>query len=414
MRRVFVGDFRIDQEERRAIEEVLDIGRLSEGQKTQEFEKLFGRYIGTKYCIATNSGTSALIAGLTALKYHSKTNVKKKSKVITTPLSYVATSNAISLCGLEPIFVDIDRFTFGITPENIERCLKRHKNTKNFSIILPVHLFGFPCDMDAINSIAQKYGLIVVEDSAQAHGSVYKGRKTGTYSLFSIYSFYIAHNIQAGEMGSVNTDDIELMRLVKKIKANGRLCDCSICTRNRGICPRMQESNSSTDDSDPRFTHDIIGYNFKIMETQAALAISQVKKADSIFNKRLQNVHYLNRYLEKYADIIQIPPFSRDVSYLAYPIVIKDPAVIRRKRLRFELEKRGIENRPLFGCIPTQQPAYNYLKPLYQGKLPNAEYIGQNGFYIGCHQYLEKDDLDYIVSVFDELLGKVIKGKQLV
>jgi CDP-6-deoxy-D-xylo-4-hexulose-3-dehydrase len=113
-------------------------------------------------------------------------------------------------------------------------------------------------------------------------------------------------------------------------------------------------------------------------------------------------VHFLNQHLEKYSDELQLPAFSKDISYLAYPIVIKKHSNLSRKYLREELEKNGIESRPLFGCIPTQQPAYNYLKEEYDGKIPNAEYAGKNAFYIGCHQYLNQDDLEYIVGAFDK------------
>jgi dTDP-4-amino-4,6-dideoxygalactose transaminase len=104
--------------------------------------------------------------------------------------------------------------------------------------------------------------------------------------------------------------------------------------------------------------------------------------------------------------VLQLPAFSKDISYLAYPIVIKKQNKFSRKYLREELEKNGIENRPLFGCIPTQQPAYSYLKKEYNGKIPNAEYAGKNAFYIGCHQYLEQEDLDYVAKTFDQILAK--------
>jgi len=141
------------------------------------------------------------------------------------------------------------------------------------------------------------------------------------------------------------------------------------------------------------------------MEFEAALGVSQLKKAGLIFEKRQNNVYFLNEHLDKYSDDLQLPAFSKDVSYLAYPIVIKEHSKFTRKYLREELEKYGIESRPLFGCVPTQQPAYKYLKGEYEGKIPNAEYIGRNAFYIGCHQYLENDDLDYIVNLCDKILS---------
>ena len=402
-KRISVGDFQIGTEERAAINEVLDTGRISEWKKVNEFETLFADYINTKHCVAVHSGTSALIVGLSALINDSRfSKVKKGSKVITTPLTYAATINAIVLAGLEPVFIDVDPNNFSILPQKIEEHLESVNDLENYSIILPVHLMGYPCDIDEINRIAEKYDLIVLEDSAQAHGSLYKGQRTGSLSLISIFSFYIAHNIQAGEMGAVMTDDEELISLMRKLKANGRVCDCPVCTRPNGYCPYF----SQDDDYDPRFVHDVIGYNFKVMEFEAALGVSQLKKADFIFEKRQENVHSLNEHLDKYSDDLQLPAFSKDVSYLAYPIVIKEHSKFTRKYLREELEKNGIESRPLFGCIPTQQPAYKHLQVEYEGKLPNAEFLGKNAFYIGCHQYLEREDLDYVVKVFDQVLSK--------
>lgn len=403
MIKVRVGDFKIGEEEKQAINETLESGRISEGEKVREFEREFAKFVGTKHAIVVSSGTSALIAGLTALKHHGDLNIKSNSKVITTPLTYIATSNAIVLSGFEPVYIDIDKETFGITPENIRAHLEKIDNPTEYSIILPVHLIGYPCDMDEINKIAKEYGLVTFEDSAQAHGTIYKGKKTGSLSLLSAFSFYIAHNIQAGELGAITTDNPEIRRLIKKIKAHGRMCDCPICYRAEGKCPKLS-SHKGKDDFDPRFTHDIIGYNFKAMEFQAALGITQLKKADWITKKRRENVKYLNKGLEKFSDILQLPKYDKNISYLAYPIVIKDLGKISRKRLRYELEKKGVETRPLFGCIPTQQPAYSFLKKKYEGKLPNADYIGLNAFYVGCHQYLTQEDLDYVIEVFKEVL----------
>lgn len=402
-RRVHVGDFRIDQEEREAINEVLDSGRISEGPKVRKFEQKWAEFVGTKYCVATSSGAGALITGLTALKY--KYNLPYETKVITTPLTYIADSSAISMVGFEPVYVDVDFLTFNITAEAIEAYLKQVQDLDKHAIILPVDLMGFPVEIDKINKVAEKYGLLVFEDAAQAHGTVYKGHKAGSQALLADYSFYIAHNIQAGEMGAVVTNDPEINRLVRKIKAQGRACECLVCTRSRGYCPQL-EVYQGEDDFDPRFTHDLIGYNFKTMEFQAALALTQLRKVDEIIAQRQRNVRYLNAKLKKYEEILQLPLYSDEISYLAYPLVIKKPEVISRKELRRKLEETGIETRPLFGCIPTQQPAYGYLKEKYEGKLPNADYIGKNGFYIGCHQYLNRKDLDYVIDIFHRILGR--------
>lgn len=401
---ICVGDFKIGEEEKTAINEVLNSGRISEGEKTKNFEKKWAEFIGTKYCISASSGSGALITALTALKYLYK--LENRPKVITSPLTYIADVSALSTTGFEPVFVDINPQTFCITPEAIEAHLSDAPDPENYSIILPVDLMGYSVELDKIKEIAQRYNLVVLEDAAQAHGTIYQGKKAGSDADLGIFSFYIAHNIQAGEMGAITTDNYEIYRLARKIKAQGRACECPVCTRDKGICPLIQNYKGE-DDFDPRFSHDLIGYNFKTMEFQTALAISQLKKIDWIIKQRQENVQYLNENLKEYSDLLQFPMYSSEVSYLAYPIVIKKPDVISRKKLRSELERRGVETRPLFGCIPTQQPAYSFLKEKYNEKLPNAEYIGLNGFYIGCHQYLKKEDLEYIIEIFKDIL----KGK---
>ena len=399
--RVQVGDFRLEEKEKKAINEVLASGRISEGKKVREFEQKFAQFIGTKHCIATSSGSGAMITGLSILKFYDKLNINNGAKVITTPLSYIATSNSILMAGYEPVYVDVDRKKLVITPDSIKAHLESVDDTSSYRIILPVHLMGYAAEMDKINKIAKDYGMITIEDCAQAHGTLYKGKRLGSWSLWADFSFYIAHNIQAGEMGAITTDDYEIARLSKKFKAQGRMCDCPVCTRMQGTCPKMPKGE---EDIDPRFTHDIFGANFKPMEFQAALGLTQLEKAEWIIQKRAENLKYLNEGLSRFSDILELPTYSKDTSYLAYPIVINNPAKISRKRIRKELEERGIETRPLFGSIPTQQPAYKEFKPKYEGKLPNADYLGLNAFYIGIHQYLTQEDLDYVIKSFAEIL----------
>ena len=399
--RIHVGDFRLEDEEKEILQEVIDSGMISEGKMVNRFEKRWAEFVGTKYCVVTSSGTGALIAGLTALKY--SRNLEPGTKIITSPLTYIATSSAISVVGFKPVYVDVDLGTFNITPEAIREHLEKEENKEGYAIILAVHLMGHPLRMDKINEVADQYGLITFEDAAQAHGTIYNGQKAGSMSLLSTFSFYIAHNIQAGEMGAVNTDNQEIAKLIKKIKAQGRACDCFVCTRSDSGCSKI-ESYDGQGDFDPRFFHDLIGYNFKAMEFQAALGLSQLEKVEWIIKKRQDNVKHLNNILGKHENVLRLPNYSEEISYMAYPIIIKQPGLISRKELRMRLEKEGIETRPLFGCIPTQQPAYSHLREQYRQKLPNAEYLGLNGFYIGCHQYLTEDDLEYIEKIFDKII----------
>jgi CDP-6-deoxy-D-xylo-4-hexulose-3-dehydrase len=403
--KVPVGNFIIGKEEKAAVNAVLDSGRVSEGKYTRLFEQEWAKYIGTKYAVALNSGTSAIIAGLLSLVYDDRfPKVKSGAKVITSPVTYIATANAIKLAGLEPVFADIHLHDFTIDCDKVEDLLKKDGNV---AAIIPVHLFGFPNDMDRLNRLSRKYDVVLFEDSAQAHGSIYKGKKVGSLSLLSDFSFYIAHNIQAGELGVITTNDSKIFSLIKRIKANGRMCDCAECLRTKGLCKYLKDDQLY--EVDPRFHHELIGANFKTTEFQTALALSQLKHADEIFKKRSENVKYLNKELNKYKNILNLPVYHKNVSYLAYPIVIKDQRVISRKYLRKHLETLGVETRPLFKCIPNQQPAYQSYHRLYKDNLPNADFVGSNGFYVACHQYLTKTDLNYISKVFGEILGKISK-----
>jgi len=401
MEKILVGDLKLGPEEKSAVNEIMDSNRVSEGKFVRLFEKEWAEYVGTKYAIAISSGTSALLAGLLALRHKKGLKLDEKKKIITTPLTYIATSNAIIHSDFEPVFVDVnDDFT--LNAGQIEIILEEANDPGDFFALLPVHLLGNICDMKKISSIAKKFGLFVFEDSAQAHGSVQDGKRAGSFGELSEFSFYIAHNIQAGEMGAINTNDQEIFRLIKKIKANGRLCDCEICTRSKGQCPKIL-ANKSEDDIDPRFTHDMIGLNFKTMEFPAAIASCQLKKADWIMKKRQENVKYLNGELEDMQQYLKLPEFSRDISYLAYPLIIKEKNGVSRKELRMKLEAKGIESRPLFGSIP-EQPCFGFLKKKYEGKLPKARFLGRNGFYVGCHQYLEKEQLDRMASAIKETI----------
>ena len=376
---------------------VLRSGVWSRAKVVTEFENKWAETIGTKYAIAVNSGTSALITGLYSLKYLA--NDEKRKKIITTPLTFIATSSAIKISGLEPAYADVDKKRFSIKPSQIQKLLDEN-DPSEFLAILPVHLMGYACDMDKINEIAKKYNLFVFEDAAQAHGSKYNGKNVGSFGDLADFSFYIAHNIQAGELGVLNTNNNEIKKLAKKIKAHGRICVCDICRRMEGKCPEII-SYKGKDDFDPRFTHDLVGFNFKANEFSTALATLKINDMAEINKKRRENVAYLNEGLKKHSNTLQLPEYSEDVSYLGYPLVTNYG---NRKEIRSELEKRGIETRVLFGCIPTQQPAFKEYKEQYAGKLPNAEFLGKNGFYIGCHQFLTQQDLDYIIKSFDEIL----------
>jgi dTDP-4-amino-4,6-dideoxygalactose transaminase len=395
--RVRVGDIQVDDRIREAVLRVLERGRFSEGPETRGFENEWAEYVGTGHCVAVNSGTSALIAGMLAL-IHSDFPTEPGKKVISTPLTYAADSNAVLLTGMEPAYVDVDPDTFGMRPDLVEKLL-RDEGPEGFGLIAPVHLMGYTVDMEAICSIAERYGLPVLEDTAQAHGATVGGRAAGSWGTLSVFSFYIAHNIQAGELGAVNTGRPELARLIRQLKANGRACDCPVCMRNEGRCPRRTADDPH--DTDPRFHHTRVGYNFKANDFACAIARAQLTQADAILTRRRELFAALSDRLAAHRSWLRLPPTQDGASPFAFPMVLRPDAAVTRGAVRTALDAGGIESRPLFGCLPTQQPVFAQYAERYAGRLPAAEDIGSRGFYVGCHQHVTDADVDYVGEVFD-------------
>jgi len=348
----------------------MDSGRISEGKEVRAFEEEFAAWLGVKHAVALSSGTAALMVGLKTLEYLGW--VPEGAGVLIPALTFVATANAVKLCGMEPLFADIDRHTYTMQADYV--------TFNDADAILPVHLFGFAANMDALNNaIRWRNGRgVLCEDACEAHGTLVKGLKAGTLSTWGAFSFYIAHTIQAGELGALVTDNADIARVAKQLRAHGRMCTCKTCTRSTTGCPRLK-------DGDPRFLAQFVGYNFKPMEWSAALARVQLNKATENIAHRKANATTLTNLLQDAQDKLQLPSFRDGDVPMVYPMVLKNG---NRDKLIVTLEAAGVEARPSFGCIPLQQPAYSEYKRRYEGMLPIAEYIGSQGFYVGCHQYL--------------------------
>lgn len=377
MKKIRIGDFQLGKEEREALFRVIQSGRITEHREVKAFEAEFAEWVGTKHCVALSSGTAALITGLSALKFSGR--AKHDARVLIPALTFVATANAVQLCGMTPVFGDIDVFNM---------CLQPNCISWDIDIVLPVHLFGFMPDMRRMSTESAMHRAILVEDACEAHGSTYRGTKAGAIGLWGAFSFYVAHTIQAGELGALVTNDDEIAVMARRIKAHGRECACKVCVRSQGECPNMR-------DYDPRYHHVIYGYNFKPMEFSAALARVQLGKAEQNISRRRRNVVRLNRGLASAEDMFILPHVSDDISYMMYPLILRREGI--RDRLLVALEKRGVECRPLFGCIPLQQLSYQHLSREYKNKLPVSEHYGANGFFVGCHQYLSDTDVDRMI-----------------
>ncbi|MGQ9706448.1 MAG: DegT/DnrJ/EryC1/StrS family aminotransferase [bacterium] len=391
-KRITIGTVNIGEKARQLLLDAIVRNRISGGKFVREFEQLIERFHQIRNCVCVSSGTDADTITLFALK---EEGVRDGDEVIMPALNFISVANSAILAGLKPVFVDVSENTFNIIPEKIEERL-----TGNTKILLPTHLFGKPVDMDNIMSIANAHNLFVVEDACEALGTRYRGKLVGTFGDFGTFSFYVAHIITTGEGGAIITDDDRRDGILRSLRSHGRACACKICMLNvsSSVCP-MRFDLEKGDLDDKRFYFERVGCSAKMNELEAALGIEQMENIDNIIKKRNENLLYFCELLKHLKEFIVIMEQDTDgfISPLCMPIVIRDGLPVRRQEIVSYLEDRGVETRPMFGSIPTQQPSYRFLGYKY-GDFPNAEWIGRNGFYVGIHQNITKGDIEYIVE----------------
>jgi len=276
----------LGDEEKNAVSKVIDSGMIACGEVVKEFENTFAKFAGASFGIATTSGTTALEVAIRAA------GLGEGDKILTTPYSFIASSNAIMYTGARPVFADIEEGSFNISPEHIESKLKQ---TPGIKALLIVHLFGNPCDMDKIMTIVKKYKLILIEDCAQAHGTTWKGKPAGSFGAVSAFSFYPTKNMTTGEGGIVLTSDSEIAQRARMLINHG-----------------MQV----------RYYHDIIGYNYRMTNIAAAIGLCQLKKLNDMNGKRIRNAKFYYENLKNSALIL--PTHTDGHVYHQFTVKVED------------------------------------------------------------------------------------------
>lgn len=328
-------------------------GILTQGKKVKEFEERFSEFTGAKYGIAVSSGTTALI---TSLLSH---NIKKE--VITTPFTFISTANSIIFAGGKPVFTDIDE-DFNIDIEKINE-----KITKKTEAILPVHLFGNPCNMKEIMDLVEDHNLILIEDACQAHGAVFENKKVGSFGT-GCFSFYPTKNITTGEGGMITTDDEKIEEKCKLI-------------RNIGM--------------KSQYEYVFLGYNFRMNEISAAVGIEQLKKIGFFIKKRRKNAQYLTKKLKNIKGII-IPKENKKAFhvYHQYTIRITDEYPINRDQLQQKLKENDIASKIYYPLPLNKLKLYNS-----EDRCPNAEKFSKEVLSLPIHPSVNEKDLDLILKV---------------
>ena len=390
------GTVSIPEKSKTLISEILDTRRVSSGKYVRMFEDRFATLFGAKEAVAVSSGTDADALALAVLYDF---GARRGDEVIVPALSFVGTGNAVLQAGLTPVFVDIERETFDIDVSRIEEAI-----TEKTRAIMPVHLMGKPADMDAINSIARKRGLHVIEDASEAHGAKYKGKAAGTLADLGAFSLYVAHIITSVEGGIVITDREEFSDILRSLRSHGRACKCKQCVLNvsPNHCPKRFENGTGRDS---RFVFERIGYSCKMNEMEAAIGLGSIELFHEILDKRRRNLlHVLSQFnrFRPYLETISEGPDER-IGPHAIPIIVQKAASFRREELAGYMESSGIETRTLFASMPTQCAGFRFLG-YREGQFPNAEYIGDHGIHIGVHQDLGLEEMDYVLETLDRFL----------
>ena len=353
----------IGKEEKEAVLKVLDSGMLAQGPRVREFEEKFAEFCGAKYAIAVNSGTAALHAALYSM------GIKSGDEVITVPFTFVATANCIIMQGAKPVFVDVDEKTFNIDVKEIEK-----KITKKTKAILPVDLYGQIYDYPELKKIAEKYNLVILEDACQAVGAELDGKKAGTFGDTAAFSFYATKNMITGEGGMITTNNEKFAEMAKRFRHHGQ-------------------------SEQTRYEYHDLGYNYRMMDVQAAIGLEQLKKINNLTEKRIKNAEYLTKNLKDVKGI-EVPFVNKNAKHVFHQYTIKVNPAVRDKLISYLKEKEigtGI-----------YYPKPLHLHPFFtklgykQGDFPVSEKLSKQVISLPVHPALTKDELDKIIKAIKE------------
>jgi len=350
----------IEAEEKQAVLEVLDSGVLAQGPRVAAFEQGFAEMCGVTHAIATSSGTTALHTSLLA---H---GIGEGDEVITTSFTFIASANSILYTGAKPVFVDIRPDTFNIDPTLIQVAI-----TERTKAIMPVHLFGLSCDMDAILAIAKAHNLIVIEDACQSHGATYKGKRLGSFGT-GAFSLYPTKNMTSAEGGMITTNDDALDAECRIIRQHG-----------------MRR----------RYYHDDLGFNFRMTDVHAAIGLEQLKKLERFNKARRTNAAFLSEHLHG----VSVPVVPEGYEHVYHQYTIRVPGGKRDALIEYLKEHE-------IGCgvyypVPVHKQNYYTRELKYDQILPEAERAAAEVLSLPVHPSLSPADLESIVSAVNEFMA---------
>lgn len=389
------------------VEASLD-GWLTTGRFNAMFEQRLAQFLGVKYLITVNSGSSANLVAfstLTSPKLGDRA-IKKGDEIIGVAAGFPTTVNPILQFGAVPVFVDVDLATHNIDASKIEEAI-----TPRTKAIMLAHSLGNPFNLEVVTALCKKYKLWLVEDCCDALGATYDGRMVGTFGDIATLSFYPAHHITMGEGGAVFTNNIDLKMIAESFRDWGRDCYCSPGkdnTCNKRFCWTKNEIGGDLPDGyDHKYTYSHLGYNLKITDMQAACALAQLERLDDFIAKRRENFAYLKSKLTRVAAFLHMPEATpkSEPSWFGFPLIVKDTAAVKRADLINFLEENKIGTRLLFAGNLTMQPYMSDRSYRVSGNLINTDIVMKQTFWLGVYPGLEKEHIDYIGYKLEEFFG---------
>jgi CDP-6-deoxy-D-xylo-4-hexulose-3-dehydrase len=376
---------------------------LTAGRYAKQFEKEFAKFLGIRYCLLTNSGSSANLLAVSALTSPKlgKRRLKPGDEVIITACGFPTTLNPIIQNNLIPVFIDIDLGTYNIQTEKIEKAIS--KKTKAIFI---AHTLGNPVNLNKIRAVVKKYNLWLLEDNCDALGSKYKGKYTGTFGDISTISFYPAHHITMGEGGAVLTNNPLLKRIIASFRDWGRDCWCEPGQDNTCGKRFARQMGELPFGYDHKYIYSHIGYNLKITDMQAAVGFAQLKKLPFFMKAREKNFASLHRFFKKEQKYFFLPYEEKNSKpcWFGFPLLIKKEARFTRAKIVNYLEENNIATRMLFAGNLIKQPAYKNIKYRIFGSLKNTDLVMNNLFWLGVYPGIKKVEMRYMTEIFKKFL----------
>lgn len=359
------------------------------GKKVEQFESSWAEYVGSGDARMANSGSSANLLALQALAKEKR--IEPGAEIVLPAVAWSTTLFPILDVDATPVFVDVDPETFTLSIDALKAAIG-----PDTAAVVPVHLLGNPCEMDAIVDLCHDNDLALVEDCCEAHGATFDGQHVGSFGDLGTFSFFFSHHITTIEGGMVTINDPGLRDRVSMLRAHGWTRDVDD--------PSDYSRNSP--DIDERFLFASHGYNLRPTEIQGAFGLHQLPRLDDFVRRRRANAAYLTEQLQPYAEQFHLLGERKNArcSWFAYPLLVSDEAAFSCAELRNALETNMIETRPILAGNLTRQPAVSEIRHRIVGDLTGTEAIHENGLFIGNHHKLTERHLDFVVSVVDDVV----------